>query len=191
MKNTPLSKILIIFSALILSACGGGSSSSSSSSTPAPTYGAIAVNIYTQGSGYVGYGGSYIVSGRTSQASADGDALSGCKTIATTTNCSVTLEFGANTCGSIARSVTVNSGVYGTGTGSSGAVAEAAALSACVKNGGTNCIIPTGTVGTISGSKLTLCNGTASLTGVSSTEVNSAEVTEQSDGERIDYNNPK
>ena len=160
--------ILAFFVVNMLAACGGGDSGSSS--TPAPyvapaTYGAFVVNVANQGGTYVGYNGSYITSNRTSQASANSDAIVGCQTLAKTTNCLVALEFGQNQCGSIARSYVANTGVYGTGSGSSGSIAEASAISACIKNGGSNCSIPTCELGTgscTSGKKLTLCNGSGS-----------------------------
>jgi len=160
--------VLITCVASLLAACGGGDSGSSS--TPAPyvapaTYGAFVVNVANQGGTYVGYNGSYITSNRTSQAAANSDAITGCQTIAKTTNCIVALEFGQNQCGSLARSFITNTGIYGTGSGSSGSIAEASAISACIKNGGSNCSIPTCEVGTGSCSSarnLTLCNGSGS-----------------------------
>jgi hypothetical protein len=180
--------ILAFFVVNMLAACGGGDSGSSS--TPAPyvapaTYGAIAVGVYTQGSGYTGYGGSSVSYDRTSQAAANAAALANCNDLTTKFDCSVVFEFGANTCGAIARSVTTNSGVYGTASGSSGSLAEAAALSVCVRNGGTSCIIPTSTSpNSTYGTKLSRCNGTA--TAVTSNE-NNDEVRQ----ELIDNNDPK
>ena len=186
--------ILAFFVVNMLAACGGGDSGSSS--TPAPyvapaTYGAIAVNIYSQNAGYTGYGGAYGQGNQASQAAANAAVLAGCKALATTTNCFIALEFGANTCGSIARSITTTSGIYGTGTGSSGSLAEAAALSVCVRNGGANCIVPTSTHPLSLGSKLTACNGSASVTAITAAESNGSLMHEQEGSELIDYNDPK
>ena len=162
-----LKMILIACAVSLLAACGGGDSGSSS--TPAPyvapaTYGAIVVNVANQGGTYVGYNGSYTSSNRTSQVAANTDALVGCQTFAKTTNCVVALEFGQNQCGSIALSYVKNTGVYATGSGSSGSIAEASAISACTKNGGSNCSIPTCDTGAscTTAQKLTLCNGSGS-----------------------------
>lgn len=140
MKNTLLSKLLIISAALFLSACGGGGDSGSS--TPAPTYGSIYVNITNGGAG--------ISSNYPSQAEADTAAQNICYTYSLSNRaCYLEIQFGANSCGALARSVqTGYSGKFGAGTASSGSVAESIAISRCLANGGTNCSIG-----------LSMCNG--------------------------------
>jgi hypothetical protein len=164
MKNIK-SNLFALTITLSLVACGGGDSGSSS--TPAPyvapaTYGAIAANIWNQGSTYVGYNGSQLIYGRASQSQADADAIKGCQSIATTTNCKVVLQFGENQCGAIARSYSGSTGIYGTGVASSGAVAEAIAMTDCKNNGGINCVIPVP-----GGFRYSACNGTGVPTAAS------------------------
>jgi hypothetical protein len=132
MKNTLLSKLLIIFAAVNLSACGGGGSSSGSSTTD--YYGSIYVN--TQN------GGAAIVANYTSQNAADTAALNSCISTSRTNSCIKAVDFGTAQCGALARSVnTTYSGKFGTGTSSAAEIAQANALSKCVTNGGTNCQI--------------------------------------------------
>ena len=157
--------ILAVFVVNMLAACGGGDSGSSS--TPAPyippaTYGAIAANILNQGGSFIGYNGSQLIYGRSSQSQADADAIKGCQRVATTTNCIVVLQFGENQCGAIARSYSGSTGIYGTGVASSGAVAEAIAMADCKNNGGINCVIPVP-----GGFRYSACNGTGVPTAAS------------------------
>jgi len=133
MKNTLLSKLLIIFAVAILSACGGGGSSSSSST--APTYGAIYVNTQLA---------SGMVWNYSTPALAAENAKAKCVQFSSSTfaaaTCVLVLEFGENMCGALYRSAnTATTGTYGAASASSAAVAESNALAACRTRGGTNC----------------------------------------------------
>ena len=134
MNKSLLSKILIIFTAAILSACGGGGDSGSSS-TPAPTYGAIYVNTYLA---------TGMVWNYSTPTLAAENAKAKCVQYSSSTyaasTCLLVLEFGQNMCGALYRSVnTATTGTYGAASASSAAVAESNALAACRTRGGTNC----------------------------------------------------
>ena len=144
--------ILVACMVGLLAACGGGDSGTSS--TPAPyvapaTYGAIYLDIGTFYSGIIG--------SQISQAAANKAMMDLCKSHIENLNCVIILEFGENTCGAIATSATKTSVPYGVGTGSSSAIAEANATSACTKNGGISCSVR---IGTLNGTKISRCNGT-------------------------------
>jgi len=133
MKNTLLSKLLIIFAAVSLSACGGGGDSGSTAA--APTYGAIYVNAVL---------GAGIAANYSSPALAAETAKAYCVSKASTTyaasTCALVLEFGQNMCGALYRSVNNSTtGFWGVASASTAAVAESNALAACRTKGGTNC----------------------------------------------------
>lgn len=133
MKNTILTKLLMISAAVILTACGGGGDSGSS--TAAPTYGAIYVNALLGG----GISANY-----SSPTLAAETAKAQCVQYSSTTyqaaTCALVLEFGQNMCGAMYRSVNnATTGYWGVASASSAAVAESNALAACRNKGGTNC----------------------------------------------------
>jgi hypothetical protein len=133
MKNTLLSKLIMISTAVILTACGGGGDSGSS--TAAPTYGAIYVNAQLGG----GLSGNY-----SSPALAAEAARAYCVRSSSSANsaatCLLVLEFGQNMCGALFRSVNnATTGIWGVASASTAAVAESNALAQCRTKGGTNC----------------------------------------------------
>ena len=133
MKNTILTKLLMISTVAILTACGGGGDSGSS--TAAPSYGSIYVNALLGG----GISANY-----SSPALAAETAKAQCVQYSTTTyqasTCALVLEFGQNMCGALYRSVNnATTGFWGVASASTAAVAESNALASCRSKGGTNC----------------------------------------------------
>jgi len=152
MKNTLLSKLLIISTAIILTACGGGGDSGSS--TAAPTYGSIYVNSQLGG----GISANYSSPALAAEA-ARAYCVRSSSSANTAATCLLVLEFGQNMCGAIFRSVNnATTGVWGVASASTAAVAESDALAACRAKGGTNC-----TFG------LSACNGSGSPSNNSTT----------------------
>lgn len=131
MKNILLTKLFIISTVAILTACGGGGDSGSSS--PAPTYGSIYTNRTNGGAG--------ITANYPSQAAANEGAAAYCVTASSNTNCQLSLEFGQNLCGALYRSAnTATSGYFGSASASTAIVAEANAFAQCQSKGGTKCL---------------------------------------------------
>jgi len=143
MKNTLLSKLLIISTAIILTACGGGGDSGSS--TAAPTYGSIYVTALLGGSINANYSSPTLAAeaGKARCVSAASSAYSA-------STCTLVLEYGQNMCGALSRSAnTATTGAYGVASASTAAVAESNAIANCKTRGGLYC--------TLAGSA---CNGT-------------------------------
>jgi Domain of unknown function (DUF4189) len=134
MKNTMLSKLIMISTAAILTACGGGGDSGSSS-TAAPTYGSIYVNSQLGG----GISANYSSAALAAEA-AKAYCVRSSSSANSAATCLLVLEFGQNMCGSIFRSVNnATTGIWGVASASTAAVAESNALAACRTKGGTNC----------------------------------------------------
>ena len=152
MKNTILTKLLMISTTVILTACGGGGDSGSS--TAAPTYGSIYVNSQLGG----GISANYSSPALAAEA-ARAYCVRSSSSANTAATCLLVLEFGQNMCGAIFRSVNnATTGIWGVASASTAAVAESNALAQCRTKGGTNC-----TFG------LSACNGSGSPSNNSTT----------------------
>jgi len=134
MKNTLLSKLIMISTAVILTACGGGGDSGSSSA-PAPTYGSIYVNALLGGSIAANYSSPTLAA-----EAAKARCVSVSSSAASASTCTLVLEYGQNMCGALFRSAnTATTGTYGVASSDTAAVAESNALAQCRTKGGTNC----------------------------------------------------